>query len=207
MPKLICIINYGCGNTSSILNSLKFLGYKAFISNKVSDFKKSTHLILPGVGSYPNAIDKVRKNINIKELENQVLKKKKPILGICVGMQILSNYGLEFKKTIGLGWIKGEVKEVKKKPNILPQIGWNNLNILKQESPLFQNIDLKDFFYFVHSFKFCPKNKDDLIALTNYNENFASIVNRENIIGVQFHPEKSQSSGLQLLKNFIENFK
>lgn len=122
-------------------------------------------------------------------------------------MQILSNYGLEFKKTIGLGWIKGEVKEVKKKPNILPQIGWNNLNILKQESPLFQNIDLKDFFYFVHSFKFCPKNKDDLIALTNYNENFASIVNRENIIGVQFHPEKSQSSGLQLLKNFIENFK
>lgn len=83
MPKLICIINYGCGNTSSILNSLKFLGYKAFISNKVSDFKKSTHLILPGVGSYPNAIDKVRKNINIKELENQVLKKKTNFRNLC----------------------------------------------------------------------------------------------------------------------------
>ena len=207
MKKLICIIDYGCGNTTSIKNSLKYLGYKVLISKKISDIKKSTHLILPGVGSYSNAIDKVKKNINIKIINDEIYRKKKPILGICVGMQIMSDYGLEFKKSNGLKWINGKVIKLSNKPNIVPQIGWNNLKIIEKKNKLFKNIDGNDFFYFVHSYKFCLKSKKELMASTDYNETFSSVINKENIIGVQFHPEKSQSSGLKLLKNFVENFK
>ncbi len=207
MKKLICITDYGCGNTTSIRNSIKFLGYKVLVSNKISDIRRSTHLILPGVGSYSNAIDKVKKNLNLKTINNEIYSKKKPILGICVGMQIMSDYGLEFKKSNGLKWINGKVIKMSNKPNIIPQIGWNNLKIIEKRNKLFEDINEKDFFYFVHSYKFCLNNKKELIASTDYNETFSSVINKANIVGVQFHPEKSQSSGLKLLRNFIENFK
>ena len=113
MKKKICIVNYGCGNTKSIENALKFLGYNAFISNQTKDIKKSTHLILPGVGSFSNAMAKIKLNLNLKIIEKEVLEKNKPILGICVGMQIMSSYGFEFKKTKGLNWIDGSVVKMK----------------------------------------------------------------------------------------------
>jgi glutamine amidotransferase len=207
MKKKICIIDYGCGNTKSIQNALKFLGYKAVVSNKVEDIKKSTHLILPGVGSYSNAISKVKLNLNLKIIDQEVHEKNKSILGICVGMQIMSKYGFEFKKSKGLNWIEGDVVEMKNKPNIIPQIGWNNLIIHAKKNKLFEKINEKDFFYFVHSFNFNVSNKKEILASTNYNDKFTSVVNKKNIVGVQFHPEKSQSSGLKLLKNFVENFK
>ena len=122
-------------------------------------------------------------------------------------MQALSTYGYEFKKTRGLNWIDGNVLKMKNKPNIIPQVGWNNLKIHLKNSKLLHKIDHQDYFYFLHSFKFNIKNKKNIIASTEYNEKFPSIINRENIIGVQFHPEKSQTSGLKLLKNFIENYK
>ena len=207
MKNIICIIDYGCGNTRSIQSSINFLGYKALISNDNKIIKKSSHIILPGVGSYFNALKKVKLNLDLNFLKEEILKKKKPILGICVGMQILSTYGYEFKKTSGLNWIKGNVVKMKNKPNIIPQVGWNNLKIFSKNNKLLEKIDYQDYFYFLHSFKFNVKNKKNVIAYTEYNEKFCSIINKENIIGVQFHPEKSQTSGLKLLKNFIENFK
>tara|TARA_B100000579_G_scaffold415106_1_gene409397 strand:- start:1785 stop:2408 length:624 start_codon:yes stop_codon:yes gene_type:complete len=207
MKNIICIIDYGCGNTRSIQSSINFLGYKALISNDNKIIKKSSHIILPGVGSYFNALEKVKLNLDLNFLKEEILKKKKPILGICVGMQILSTYGYEFKKTIGLNWISGNVVKMKNKPNIIPQVGWNNLKIFSKNNKLLEKINYQDYFYFLHSFKFNVKNKKNVIAYTEYNEKFSSIINKENIIGVQFHPEKSQTSGLKLLKNFIENFK
>ncbi len=206
MKKTICIIDYGCGNTKSILNSLKYINSKAVISNKDDVIKKSSHLILPGVGSYGNAMQKINSKINLKLLNNEVLNVRKPILGICVGMQIMSNYGFEFKRTKGLSWLDGEVKKMKSKPNIIPQIGWNNLNIKMEKNKIFENITKKDFFYFVHSFQFNLKKKNDLLASTFYNDHFSSVINRKNILGVQFHPEKSQSAGIKFLKNFIDYF-
>ena len=207
MKNKICIADYGCGNTRSIQNSIKFIGYKSIISNKTKDIEESSHIILPGVGSFSNALDKIRLNLNLKNLKKLVFENNKPILGICVGMQALSTYGYEFNKSKGLGWIDGEVRKMKNKPNIIPQIGWNNLLIHSKNNKLFENIGSQDFFYFVHSFKFNVKNKQEVLASTEYNEKFTSVVNNKNIVGVQFHPEKSQSSGLKLLKNFIENFK
>lgn len=207
MKKKICIVNYGCGNTKSIENALKFLGYNAFISNQVKDIKKSTHLILPGVGSYSNAMAKIKLNLNLKIIEKEVLEKNKPILGICVGMQIMSKFGFEFKKTKGLNWLDGSVVKMKNKPNIVPEVGWNNLIIHLKKNKLFEKIDERDYFYFVHSFNFKTLKKKEILASTNYNDKFTSIVSKKNIVGVQFHPEKSQSSGLRLLKNFVENFK
>jgi len=207
MKKKICIVNYGCGNTKSIENALKFLGYNAFISNQVKDIKKSTHLILPGVGSFSNAMAKIKLNLNLKIIEKEVFEKNKPILGICVGMQIMSSYGFEFKKTKGLNWIDGSVVKMKNKPNIVPEVGWNNLTIHLKKNKLFEKIDESDYFYFVHSFNFKTLKKKEILASTNYNDKYTSIINKKNIVGVQFHPEKSQSSGLRLLKNFVENFK
>tara|TARA_B110001452_G_scaffold241656_1_gene223968 strand:+ start:476 stop:1099 length:624 start_codon:yes stop_codon:yes gene_type:complete len=206
MKKKICIVNYGCGNTKSIENALKFLGYNAFISNQTKDIKKSTHLILPGVGSFSNAMAKIKLNLNLKIIEKEVLEKNKPILGICVGMQIMSSYGFEFKKTKGLNWIDGSVVKMKNKPNIVPEVGWNNLIIHLKKNKLFEKIDERDYFYFVHSFNFKTLKKKEILASTNYNDKFTSIVYKKNIVGVQFHPEKSQSSGLRLLKNFVDNF-
>lgn len=203
----ICIADYGCGNTKSIFNAIKYLGYKTIISSRNKDISESSHLILPGVGSFSNAVDKIKSNLDLKFLKKNIFENNKPILGICVGMQVLGTYGFEFKKSKGMNWIEGNVSKMKNNPNILPQIGWNNLNIISKNNKLFENIDERDFFYFVHSFKFNPKNKKVILANTRYNEIFSSVILKKNIIGVQFHPEKSQISGLKLLKNFIENFK
>ncbi len=207
MKYKISVADYGCGNTKSLYNSLKFLGFNPVISNNNKDLNVSTHIILPGVGSYANAIKKINDKLDLNFLKKQVFIEKKPFLGICVGMQVLSDYGFEFKKTKGLGWIHGEVKQMNPRPNILPQIGWNNLEILQEKNNLLLNISDKDYFYFVHSYAFKVKNSNIVVAKTSYNSNFNSIIQKENIIGVQFHPEKSQSSGLKLLKNFVINFK
>lgn len=201
--KKICILDYGSGNSMSVYNAIKFLNYKVTLSSKINDIKTSSHLILPGVGSFKKTMEKIKKKLPLKVITDQVLNKKKPILGICVGMQILSSYGYEFEKYAGLGWIPGEVKILKNKPNKIPHVGWNNLNIMKKHKIL-NNLDGRDNLYFVHSYKFNAKNKQNKLCTTNYNEDFCSIIYHENIYGFQFHPEKSQISGLKLLKNFIE---
>ncbi len=199
--KKVCIIDYGSGNVASVFNVIKFLGYDCKITNDLDYIKNSSHIILPGVGSYSAAMKKIKKKISIIDLEHEVLKKKKPFLGICVGMQILSSYGYEFEKFKGLDWIPGKVCKIDS--HKLPHIGWNNIQI-KKKSVLLNNLDADYNFYFVNSFQFIPDDKEDIISITNYQQDFCSIIQRENIFGVQFHPEKSQKAGQLLIKNFLD---
>jgi glutamine amidotransferase len=196
----VCILDYGSGNVASVYNMIKFLGYECKVTNETKYIKNSSHIILPGVGSYAAAMKKLKKAVNLDELEIEVIKKKKPFLGICVGMQILSSFGFEFEESKGLNWIPGVVKKIQNKK--LPHIGWNNINI-KKESNLLNKIDPDHNFYFVNSYHLIPDNKENVIATTNYKQDICSIIQKKNIVGVQFHPEKSQKSGQLLLKNFL----
>ena len=196
----VCILDYGSGNVASVNNLIQFLNYECKISNDPKEIEKSTHIILPGVGAFGAAMQKVKNKIPIKKLENEIFKKSKPFLGICVGMQLMATTGEEFGEFEGLGWIEGKVKKMKSK--ILPHIGWNDITI-KKDSNIFSGLNEHKDFYFVHSFRFDLKDKNLVVAETEYGEKFCSIFQKENIIGVQFHPEKSQKTGQVLLKNFL----
>jgi imidazole glycerol-phosphate synthase subunit HisH len=199
----VCILDYGSGNVGSVFNLLQHLGIKSLISNKEKEIQNSTHLILPGVGSFGAAMEKIMLNLPMKLIEDEVVARKKPFLGICIGMQILANYGYEFGKHDGLGWIDGEVGLINAGENPLPHIGWNNVTSV-QPSKLMMGLEQINDFYFVNSYCFKVQNIDNLIAETTYHENFASIVGRDNILGVQFHPEKSQGAGQKIIRNFLE---
>jgi glutamine amidotransferase len=197
----VCILDYGSGNVASVYNLLNCLDYKAKISNNSSDIKDSSHIILPGVGAFGASIEKIRNKIEINLLENEVKIKKKPFLGICVGMQILADKGFEFGEHDGLGWIEGTVEKIKAK--VLPHIGWNNIQVKKQ-SPIFSNIENSKDFYFVNSYAFNVKDKNLIISETSYGSTFCSAVQKDNIFGVQFHPEKSQKAGQLVMHNFLK---
>ena len=195
----IAIINYGSGNLNSVYNIIDYLGYDCKITNDKSYISKSTHIIFPGVGSYNGVMTKIGKD-NIDLLNEQVHIQKKPFLGICIGMQILSTTGHEFGNYNGLNWINGDVTKIDS--DTLPHVGWNNI-ILKKNSNLTKNLNDESSFYFVNSFHFKPKNSDYIVAETLYEHSFCSIIEKENIFGVQFHPEKSQKAGQLLLNNFL----
>ena len=198
----VCILDYKSGNVGSVDNMIKYMGYDCKISNEEKDLENATHVILPGVGSFKNSMKKINSNIPLNKLEKEVLIKKKPFLGICVGMQVLAEKGHEFGVEQGLGWIKGEVNILKTNDLPLPHICWNDINV-NQESELTRNLEEINDFYFVHSYKFDVENENEINAFTEYGERFCSIVNKGNIYGVQFHPEKSQKSGMIFLKNFL----
>ena len=181
----------------------KYMGYKSIISNNEKDIKQSTHLILPGVGSFSRAMKNINSLLPLKVIEKEIFENSKPFLGICVGMQVLASKGFEHGEHSGLGWIDGEVNVLDSKKLPLPNVGWNEI-IINKESKLTDSLDkLKDF-YFVHSFKFDPKDNSYINAYSEYGEKFCSIVNKNNIFGVQFHPEKSQKSGMKMLSNFFD---
>lgn len=200
----ICILDYGSGNVASVYNMLKFIKFEPEISNKKEKIKDASHIILPGVGSYKSGMDKIKKKIPIDILENEILKKGKPFLGICLGMQILSSVGYEFGKYEGLNWIEGEVKKLDVKKYVLPHVGWNEVKVESNNSILFKNIKIDENFYFVHSYCFDSYNKENVLATSVYETKFTSVVRKDNIFGVQFHPEKSQKSGMKLLENFLK---
>jgi glutamine amidotransferase len=199
----ICIIDYGSGNQKSLYNLINYLGYNVFSSRAEKDIKNSTHLLLPGVGSYADLMQRI-KNLNLNDvISEHVLIKKKPFLGICVGMQILSTIGNEHNITKGLNFIEGEVRKLNCGKLKIPHIGWNNIIFKKNsllQNDIFTNLD----FYFLHSYVFNPKNKNHITGLTEYGETFPSIINKDNIWGFQFHPEKSQQAGQVILKKFFE---
>ena len=199
MKRQILILDYGSGNVKSVFNICKYVEEDTLISNNIEDIKKCSHIILPGVGSYKASMNKIKKNLPLEEIMNQIINKKKPILGICVGMQVFANVGYEFEKCNGLGLIDGSVKKLETNKYPLPNIGWSNIKV-ERDNILFKRLEEDNSFYFVHSFAFIPKNDDKIIASSFYEKKFVCAIQKENIFGVQFHPEKSQKSGIQLLK-------
>jgi imidazole glycerol-phosphate synthase subunit HisH len=199
---LINILDIGFGNIASIKNALDHLEIKNKIINKPSDILNSDSIILPGDGSF-KAIKNVYENRYFEELSNHA-NKNKPILGICLGMQFFAKESEEDKNNKGFNWIPGTVKKLKSNSKIqVPHIGYNS--ILPQfEHPILKNIETNSDFYFVHSYYFKSEDSKNSLALTTYGETFSSIIIKKNIVGVQFHPEKSQQNGLIFLKNFYE---
>jgi glutamine amidotransferase len=202
--KKVCILDYGSGNVKSVYNILRFLNFNVKISNNKVDIIDSSHIILPGVGAFGTSMKKIQENIPIDILETTV-KQGKPFLGICVGMQVLANFGYEFGEHQGLGWIDGKVIKHNSLDFPLPHIGWNSIEIVN-DSPLLKNINNCEDFYFVHSFKLALESNLNLVSKTNYGEYFPSTIQKDNIFGVQFHPEKSQDAGQTIFNNFL-NFK
>jgi glutamine amidotransferase len=203
---MITIINYGSGNISAIGNIYERLRVPFKIADSPSDVKGAEKIILPGVGAFDETISMLDESGFREVLDKEVLEKKVPALGICVGMQILGNKSEEGKLP-GLGWINGEVKKIDKsllsqKPKI-PHLGWNSIEVVKKNS-LYENVNPEDGFYFLHSYYFECFNDEDVLSRTFYGKNFASSVNNNNIYGVQFHPEKSHHNGIRLLENFAK---
>ena len=202
MNKIICVLDYGSGNQKSLVNIIKSLGYKVILTDSKKEIQKSSHVILPGVGSYDDLMQRLKEKRLIDILNKEILINRKPFLGICVGMQILSTYGYEFKKSVGLNWINGIVKKIDTNLK-LPHVGWNNIKLLNNSS-IVNSLEKSPDFYFLHSYIFFPQDNSNIISTTEYGTNFPSIINYKNIFGFQFHPEKSQINGKIILKNFFE---
>lgn len=199
----ICIVDANSGNKKSVYNLIKYLNYDVIVSRSPEDITKASHLILPGVGSYSEMMSKLKKYNLIDILSNEVLIKKKPFLGICVGMQVLSTFGYEFEKSTGLNWIEGIVRKLKTDSLKLPHIGWNTI-LTQKKDKILNEINENSNFYFLHSYVFEPKIINSIVAKTSYGESFPCIINSDNIWGFQFHPEKSQIAGQLILKNFLK---
>ena len=200
---MIGIIDYKMGNIGSIQNMLKRISVKSVISSKIELLNNCVKLILPGVGSFDQGMKNLKNHNFIRFLNDYVIKDKKPILGICLGMQLFADKSEEGDLS-GLGWIKGNVKKfnLRKDGLKVPHMGWNNIEC--KNSKLFLNLPNEKRFYFVHSFFFECKNKENIISTTDYGINFASSINKQNIWGTQFHPEKSHICGMNLLKNYAK---
>jgi glutamine amidotransferase len=202
---MIVIVNYGLGNLESIKNMLKKVGFESVISSNPEEIRKASKLILPGVGAFDNGMNNLHDFRIIPVLEEGVFEKKIPILGICLGMQLFTKRSEEGKMP-GLGWIDGETirfqfNEEKRKLRI-PHMGWNIVEI-RQRDPLFEEMYSEPRFYFVHSYHVICRSEEDVLTQTFYGYEFVSSVRKENIYGVQFHPEKSHKFGMKLLDNFV----
>ncbi|MFH1440778.1 MAG: imidazole glycerol phosphate synthase subunit HisH [Candidatus Omnitrophota bacterium] len=201
---MIAIIDYGMGNIHSVQKALEALGAKTLVTDKPEEISQCEKLILPGVGAFDDAMSGLKQHGLTEELIKQVTNKK-ILLGICLGMQLFFEHSQEAVKEKGLGLIKGSVKKF---PNIkelkVPHMGWNQLNIKQKDCPLLKDITDNSYVYFCHSYYVDPIDKNSSAATTNYGVDFSSIAWQDNIYGVQFHPEKSQETGLKILKNFME---
>ena len=202
---MIGIIDYGVGNIKAFTNIYKNLNIPFKIVKDISEFENITKLILPGVGSFDHAMTSLQNSGMREKLDELVLEKKIPVIGICVGMQMLAKSSEEGTLN-GLGWIDGIVKKFDKskiKNAPLPHMGWNNLKIEKKNK-IFDNLEENPRYYFLHSYYFECENKEDVIATATYGEKFDCMINHKNIYGIQCHPEKSHHNGMKLLKNFGE---
>ena len=208
MKKNITIIDYGSGNILSAKQSFarviktENIDADVCISDKPETIKNSTHIVLPGQGAFETCINGLKEIPGmIDELNDSVVTKKKPFFGICVGMQLLANNSLENGDHKGLGWIDGTIEKLPNKNLKMPHMGWNSIRVLNKNLEI---IPKETDYYFVHSYYFNCKNKENILAQTNYGIDFPSIVNKENIYGLQFHPEKSSIQGLDIIKSFIK---
>ena len=201
----IALIDYGSGNIQSAYKALELVSNcknKIFITSNSKDLLKADKIILPGVGAFADCIKGLKSISGMIDVLNEVvLEKKKPFLGICIGMQLLATKGKEKGDHDGLGWIKGKVIKIKKNKKIkIPHMGWNTVKVISKH-PILKRKKFES--YFVHSYNFVCRDKKNILATCNYQQSITAIIGKENIIGTQFHPEKSQKSGLEILKNFI----
>ena len=204
----VTIVDYNSGNISSVINSFKEVAKNKVNIDVTSDLgkiKSSDKLVLPGQGSFKSCVDALNKIGGLSETLNEfAIKNKKPLLGICVGLQMFADVGYEETETKGLGWISGKVSKIDNQNGKfkLPHIGWNQINIVK-ESKIFKEIENYSHMYFVHSYELIPNDKSVISATTDYSSNIVCSVEKENIFGTQFHPEKSDKIGLKIIDNFI----
>ena len=204
----VTIVDYQSGNISSVINSFKQVAKNKINLEVTSDLNKiklSDKLILPGQGSFKSCVDSLN-SINglVDALKEFAITNKKPLLGICVGLQMFADVGYEEAETKGLGWISGKVSKIDNQNGKfkLPHIGWNEIEIQK-ESQIFKDIKNKSHMYFVHSYEFIPEDKSVISATTDYSSKIVCSIERENLFGTQFHPEKSDKTGLNMIKNFL----
>ena len=208
MKKNVTIIDYGSGNILSAKQSFakviekKNINAEVSISSNPKSISESSHIVLPGQGAFETCVNGLKKIPGmIDGLNKFALIDKKPFFGICVGMQLLADSSSENGYHRGLGWISGTIEKLPSKELKMPHMGWNSIKNLKTNSRIFA---IEADYYFVHSYYFRCKNSDNIVAETNYGINFPSIVSKENIYGIQFHPEKSSNQGLNIIKKFIE---
>ena len=200
---MLAVIDLGGSNIGSVKNILQYLKVETRVITEIkrSNFQDIKKIILPGVGSFKKAMENIKKN-NLQGSLNDAYNSGIPILGICLGMQLMCKYSFEGGKTEGLGWFDLNVKKFeKKKVKNIPVIGWNDVNQIK-ESKIFNNINNKSNVYFLHSY-YVPISKKYTIGVSDVNFKYSSVISKKNLYGCQFHPEKSQNSGIQLIKNFI----
>ena len=205
----VTIVDYNSGNISSVINSFQEVAKNKVNIEVTADLKKiksSDKVVLPGQGSFKSCVDALN-SINglVDTLNEFVIKNKKPLLGICVGLQMFADIGYEEIETKGLGWIPGKVSKINNQNGKfkLPHIGWNEINIMR-DSKIFKDIKNHSHMYFVHSYEFVPEDKKVISATTDYSSNIVCSVEKENIFGTQFHPEKSDKIGLEIISNFID---
>ena len=204
----VTIVDYNSGNISSVINSFKEVAKDKVNIEVTADLaiiKTSDKVVLPGQGSFKSCIDGLNRIEGLTDTLNEfALDSKKPLLGICVGLQMFADFGYEEVETKGLGWIPGKVSKIDNQGGKfkLPHIGWNEINIMK-DSKIFKGIENNSHMYFVHSYEFVPEDKNVVSATTEYSSNIVCSVEKENIFGTQFHPEKSDKTGLKIIDNFI----
>jgi len=204
----VAIVDYNSGNISSVINSFKEAAQDKVniqITSDLNKIKLSDKLVLPGQGSFKSCIEALNDIEGLVETLNEfAVTNKKPLIGICVGLQMFADVGYEEIETKGLGWISGKVSKIDNQNGKykLPHIGWNQIEIVKQ-SKIFENIENNSHMYFVHSYEIIPEDKNIISATTDYSSKIVCAVEKENIFGTQFHPEKSDIIGLKLIKNFI----
>ncbi len=240
MKNVVVIIDYGMGNVGSVKNALAFLGYEALLSSSPADLERATHLILPGVGAFADGMKNLTKSGLLPALESEVLTRQKPILGLCLGMQLFASEGEEDGLHNGLGWIKGRVRRfsVDERRYKVPHVGWNDVypvrtpltpvggdhsnKLMGVDAPISRSRSTRSngvypkdratiflgvkrpIFYFVHSYHLIPEDKSIISAEAEYGERFVAAIEKDNIFGLQFHPEKSQQEGLRVLENFLK---
>ena len=204
----VTIVDYNSGNISSVVNSFKEVAKNKIDLEVTSDLQKirsSDKIVLPGQGSFKSCVDALNSINGLSETINEfVINDQKPILGICVGLQMFADVGYEETETKGFGWISGKVSKIDNQSGKfkLPHIGWNQISIVK-DSKIYKNIKNNSHMYFVHSYEFIPNDKNVISAITDYSSNIVCSVEKENIFGTQFHPEKSDKIGLKIIENFI----
>ncbi len=204
----VIIVDYQSGNISSVINSFKQVAkdkVKIEITSDLNKIKSSDKLILPGQGSFKSCVDSLNSIDGLQDVLNEfAIINKKPLLGICVGLQMFGDVGYEESETKGFGWIPGKVTKIDNQNGKfkLPHIGWNEIEIVK-ESKIFKDIQNKSHMYFVHSYEFVPEDKSVISATTDYSSKIVCSIEKDNLFGTQFHPEKSDKTGLKIIENFL----